>query len=199
MAEELTNYYTSLGLNIRYMHSDINVTERMELIIGLRRGEFDILEGINLLREGLDLPEVSLVAILDADKEGFFRSKTSLIQTMGRGARHQEGRVILFANKITKSMKFAIDTTNTRREVQDKHNKENGITPQSVIRKLDDSLSLESDMDLMDEYSKSEKIPASEKQKMMVILKKQMDIASKNLEFEEAIRLREEIAKIKKL
>ena len=198
MSEELTNYYLSLGIKVKYMHSDIDVIERMEIIIGLRQGLFDVLIGINLLREGLDLPEVSLVAILDADKEGFLRSKTSLIQTMGRGARHQEGRVILFADKITKSMKFAIDTTTKRREIQMAHNKKHNIEPKSVKRNIDNSLSLEEDIDLLSNEDKA-KMPASERKKIIDVLKKKMKIASSNLEFEEAIRLREEISKISKL
>ena len=198
MAEELTNYYLSLGIKIKYMHSDIDVIERMEIIIGLRRGLFDVLVGINLLREGLDLPEVSLVAILDADKEGFLRSKTSLIQTMGRGARHQEGRVILFADKITKSMEFAINVTETRREVQMAHNKKHNITPTSVKREIDGSLSLEEELDLLTNEDKA-KMPASERRKLIEVLRKKMAVASSNLEFEEAIRLREEISKVSKL
>ncbi len=197
MAEELTNYYLSLGIKIKYMHSDIDVIERMEIIIGLRRGLFDVLVGINLLREGLDLPEVSLVAILDADKEGFLRSKTSLIQTMGRGARHQEGRVILFADKITKSMEFAINVTESRREVQMAHNKKHNITPKSVKREIDGSLSLDEEIDLLTNEDKA-KMPASERKKLIDALRKKMAIASSNLEFEEAIRLREEISKVSK-
>jgi excinuclease ABC subunit B len=199
MAEELTNYYLSLGIKIKYMHSDIDVPERMEIIIGLRRGLFDVLVGINLLREGLDLPEVSLVAILDADKEGFLRSKTSLIQTMGRGARHQEGRVILFADKITNSMDFAIKTTNKRRDVQIAHNKKHNITPKSVKRNIDESLSLDEEIDLLTSSEDKEKMPASERRKLIDILKKKMKVASSNLEFEEAIRLREEISRVSKL
>ena len=140
MAEELTRYYLELGLKIKYMHSDIDAVERNELIRGLRRGDYDILVGINLLREGLDLPEVSLVAVMDADKEGFLRSKTSLIQTMGRAARNVNGKVILFANKITSSMREAIDITSARRKYQDEYNKANGITPKSASRNIEDSL-----------------------------------------------------------
>jgi excinuclease ABC subunit B len=195
MSEELTNYYSQLGLKIKYMHSDIDAIERNQIIRGLRLDEFDILVGINLLREGLDLPEVSLVAILDADKEGFLRSETSLIQTMGRAARHEEGQVLLFAKKITKSMQSAIDITTKRREIQEKFNKENGITPKSTKRKIDENLRLE-------DYSKTtkikDKIPANEKQKIIKELKTKMLEHAKKLEFEEASILRDKIEKIKK-
>jgi len=198
MSEELTSYYLSLGLKVKYMHSDIDALERMELIIDLRRGVYDVLVGINLLREGLDLPEVSLVAILDADKEGFLRSKTSLIQTMGRAARHKDGRVILFADKITKSMDYAINLTNSRREIQDKHNKKHNITPRSVKRKVEKSLALDKSAELLSDADK-QKLPPVERKKLLDVLKNKMKKASKNLEFEEAIRLREEIIRVKEL
>ena len=139
MAEALAKYLADLGIKVQYMHSDIDTIERNQIIRALRLGEFDVLIGINLLREGLDLPEVSLVAILDADKEGFLRSETALIQTIGRGARNENGRVILYANKITKSMQKAIDTTSSRRKIQEAHNKKHGITPTTTIRKLDEN------------------------------------------------------------
>ncbi len=200
MAEELQKYYLDLGLKVKYMHSDIDAIERNEIIRGLRLGEFDMLIGINLLREGLDLPEVSLVAILDADKEGFLRSETALVQTMGRAARNANGRVILFAQKITGSMQRAIDITNARREKQEQYNKEHGITPKTTIRKMDDSLRLEEHGDLyLAKKSKLEKMPAKERQKIIKELTKKMHEAAKKLDFEEAARLRDEIAKIRTL
>ena len=199
MAEELTTYYNDLGLRVRYMHSDLDAIERNQVIRSLRLGEFDILVGINLLREGLDLPEVSLVAILDADKEGFLRSTTSLIQTAGRGARNVNGRVLMYANKITNSMQETIDITAKRREKQIAYNKEHGITPKSTIRELDTNLKVEDAGELYNKRSKMEKMPKAERQKIIKELKAKMLLASKSLEFEEAARLRDEIAKIKKL
>ncbi len=199
MSEALTKYLADLGIKVQYMHSDIDAIERNQIIRGLRLGEFDVLIGINLLREGLDLPEVSLIAILDADKEGFLRSETALIQTMGRAARNAEGRVILYANKITKSMRKAMDTTIARRELQDKYNKEHGIIPKTVIRKLDENLKLEDVGELYNKSKKAEKMPARERKKLLDELNAKMKQAAKMLEFEEAARLRDEIAKIKKL
>lgn len=199
MSEELTRYYLELGIKVKYMHSDIDAVERNELIRGLRKGEFDMLIGINLLREGLDLPEVSLVAVLDADKEGFLRSRTSLIQTMGRAARNVNGTVILFANKITNSMKEAIDTTEARREYQNEYNKKHGITPRSASRNLEDSLKEEDLPNLYNKAKKLEKMPASERAKIVKELRKQMLEAAKNLEFEKAAAIRDEIAKLREL
>jgi excinuclease ABC subunit B len=199
MAEELSTYYNDLGLKVKYMHSDIDAIERNHIIRQLRLGEFDVLIGINLLREGLDIPETSLVAILDADKEGFLRSRTSLVQTMGRAARNENGRVILFAQKITDSMQYAIDLTNKRRKIQEAHNKENNITPKTTIRTLDESLKLEEYDDVALKKQRLEKMPASERKKMLLELNKAMNKAAKDLNFEEAIRLRDEIEKIKKL
>ncbi|MBQ7135508.1 excinuclease ABC subunit UvrB [Campylobacter sp.] len=199
MAEELTRYYLELGLKIKYMHSDIDAVERNELIRGLRRGDYDILVGINLLREGLDLPEVSLVAVMDADKEGFLRSKTSLIQTMGRAARNVNGKVILFANKITNSMQQAIDITTARRKYQDEYNKANGIIPKSASRNIEDSLKEEEAPALYAKAKKLEKMPASERAKMVKELRAMMLEAAKNLEFEKAATLRDEIAKLRQI
>ncbi|WP_122893306.1 excinuclease ABC subunit UvrB [Arcobacter peruensis] len=199
MAEELASYYSDLGIKVKYMHSDIDAIQRNHIIRQLRLGEFDVLIGINLLREGLDIPEASLIAILDADKEGFLRSRTALIQTMGRGARNENGKVILFAKRITDSMQFAIDETNRRRKIQEAHNKEHGIIPKSTKRKLDDSLKLEEYDELAWKKEKVEKMPAAERKKILIELNKQMKKASHDLNFEEAIRLRDEIEKIKKI
>ncbi len=199
LAEELSRYYLELGLRVKYMHSDIDAIERNELIRGLRSGEFDMLIGINLLREGLDLPEVSLIAIMDADKEGFLRSTTSLIQTMGRAARNVNGKVLLFCQKITKSMQEAIDTTNERRKLQEEYNKKYKITPTSVKRNLEQSLKNEDMGEIYRKSAKLEKMPASERAKIVKELRKEMLEAAKNLEFEKAAALRDEIKKLKDL
>ncbi len=199
MAEELTTYYNDLGLRVRYMHSDLDAIERNQVIRSLRLGEFDILIGINLLREGLDLPEVSLVAILDADKEGFLRSKTSLIQTSGRAARNVNGKVLMYAKKVTNSMRETIEITQKRRQKQITYNKKHGITPKTTLRELDTDLKVEDSGELYNKRSKMDKIPKAERQKIVKELKAKMLITAKNLEFEEAARLRDQIAKIKKL
>lgn len=198
MAEELTKYYAELGIKVRYMHSDIDAIERNHLIRALRLGEFSVLVGINLLREGLDLPEVSLIAIMDADKEGFLRSETSLIQTMGRAARNVEGKVILYAKSITNSMQRAFDITNYRRAKQEAFNKAHNITPRSVTRSVESELKIESSglSNLYEKRSKN-KIPKSEKERIIKDLKAKMLQAAKALAFEEAARLRDEIAKIR--
>lgn len=198
MSEELSRYYSELGLKVKYMHSDIDAIERNQIIRALRCGDFDVLIGINLLREGLDLPEVSLIAILDADKEGFLRSETSLIQTMGRAARNVNGRVLMFAKKITKSMKSAIEITQSRREKQEEFNKKHSITPATVLRKLDENLRVEDAGELYNKMQKQEKIPASERQKIIKEMTKAMHEAAKSLEFEKAAKLRDEIAKLRK-
>ncbi|MBF7045728.1 excinuclease ABC subunit UvrB [Campylobacter volucris] len=200
MAEELSKYYLELGLKVKYMHSEIDAIERNEIIIGLRNGAFDVLIGINLLREGLDLPEVSLIAIMDADKEGFLRSTTALIQTMGRAARNVNGKVLLFAQKITKSMQEAIDITNERRALQEAYNKKHKIIPTSVKRNIEESL--KQDFDQGEIYRKGkelEKMPAKERAKIIKELRKQMLEAAKNLEFEKAAMIRDEINKLKTL
>lgn len=199
MAEELTKYYLELGLKVKYMHSDIDAIERNELIRGLRSGNYDMLIGINLLREGLDLPEVSLIAIMDADKEGFLRSTTSLIQTIGRAARNLNGEVVMFCKKITKSMKEAIDTTAKRRKLQDEYNKANNITPKSATRNIEESLKIEDGAEIYRVSKNSEKMPASERTKIVKELRKQMMEAASRLEFEKAAALRDEIAKLRKI
>ena len=199
MAEELSRYYTELGIKVKYMHSDIDAVERNEIIRGLRSGEFDMLIGINLLREGLDLPEVSLIAIMDADKEGFLRSTTSLIQTMGRAARNVNGRVLMFAKKITKSMQEAMDTTLARRKMQDEYNRAHGIVPRSASRNIEESLHVEDGTEILRKGANLEKMPAAERASIIKELRKQMLEAAAQLEFEKAAALRDEIAKIRKL
>ncbi len=199
MAEELTTYYNDLGLKTNYMHSDLDAIERNQVIRSLRLGEFDILIGINLLREGLDLPEVSLVAILDTDKEGFLRSETALIQTAGRAARNVNGHVLMYAKKITRSMKATIDVTTARRKKQIEYNTEHNITPTTTLRELDTNLKAENNGELYNKQRSLDKMPKAERQNLVKELKAKMLYAAKSLEFEEAARLRDEIAKIKKL
>ena len=190
MAENLTKFLSDYNFKVKYMHSEIDTLERIEILGGLRKGEFDVLVGINLLREGLDLPEVELVCIMDADKEGFLRSVGSLIQTIGRAARNENGRVIMFADKITKSMKKAIDETHRRREIQTAYNKKHNITPKTIKKELFSSLEISKK--ISDRMSKSDIIKEIEK------LKGLMKIASNQLDFETAIELRENISKLKK-
>lgn len=201
MAEELSTYYTQLGIKVRYMHSDIDSIERNHLIRALRLGEFDVLIGINLLREGLDLPEVSLIAILDADKEGFLRSETSLIQTMGRAARNVNGKVILYAKHITGSMQRAFEITDYRRSKQEEFNRIHNITPKSVQRNIEEELKIESSglSRLYEKGAKGKKIPKSERDSIIKELSAKMHQAAKMLEFEEAARLRDEIARIRSM
>ncbi|MBQ8606270.1 MAG: excinuclease ABC subunit UvrB [Clostridia bacterium] len=194
MAEDLTAYLEGVGIKVRYMHSDVDTMERMEIIRDLRLGEFDVLVGINLLREGLDLPEVSLVAILDADKEGFLRSETSLIQTIGRAARNVGGEVIMYADSVTGSMERAIDETNRRREIQDAYNKKNGITPRSVQKEVRSVLEISKTEDLPKEKGKLSK---KDKERLIAEYTKQMREAARLLEFEYAALMRDKIAKLK--
>jgi excinuclease ABC subunit B len=199
MAEALTDYLNEAGLKVRYLHSDIETLERIEIIRGLRLGEFDVLVGINLLREGLDIPECGLVAILDADKEGYLRSKTSLIQTIGRAARNVEGKVILYADKMTKSMEGALAETNRRREKQEQYNQEHNITPASIKKGISGSLQAVCDADYVDVSTDTPVLSAKEATKRKAQLEKQMKEAASNLEFEEAARLRDEIRKLDKM
>ncbi len=191
MAENLSDYLKEQRKKVRYMHSDIDTLERIEIIGELRRGDIDILVGINLLREGLDIPEVKLVAILDADKEGFLRSETSLIQTIGRTARNSEGRVIMYADVVTGSMQRAIDETNRRRKIQDEYNKKHGITPKTIVKPIVNSLEITNKVDRTKEIAKRD-IP-EEIEKLKALLK----IAQKNLDFEKCIEIRDTIAKLK--
>jgi len=196
MAEDLTSYLQDFGIKVAYLHSDIDTVERVEILRNLRLGEFDVLVGINLLREGIDLPEVSLVVILDADKEGFLRSKTSLVQTIGRAARHVNGRVIMYADTITQSMKYAIDETNRRRKYQEQYNKENKIIPTSIKKDIRDSLVEKENSDKRNLDMEVEKL--SERQKRMYIkdLRAKMLLAADNLQFEKAAEIRDKIKEI---
>ncbi|PYQ14627.1 MAG: excinuclease ABC subunit B [Acidobacteria bacterium] len=198
MAEDLTEYYHDLGVRVRYLHSDIETLERVRILRDLRKGEFDVLVGINLLREGLDLPEVSLVAILDADKEGFLRSGGSLIQTIGRAARHVEGMAILYADKATDSMKTALDETNRRRALQGAYNIEHGITPESIRKNIGELLSSVYEADYagvpeVEESPEERYRTVEDLDKEIKALEKQMRVSAKALEFEEAARLRDRI------
>jgi excinuclease ABC subunit B len=195
MAEDLSEYLQELNMKVAYIHSEIDTLERTDLLRDLRLGVYDALVGINLLREGLDLPEVSLVAILDADKEGFLRSEQALIQTVGRAARHQEGRVIMYADSVTGSMKRTIDETNRRREIQKKYNEEHGITPTSIVREVGDMLPREDKPEVPKLDLK--KIPKDEYKHLVKDLTAQMDLAAANLEFEKAAELRDLISEVK--
>jgi excinuclease ABC subunit B len=202
MAEDLAGYYTEVGVRCRYMHSEIETLERVKLLAGLRKGEFDVLIGINLLREGLDLPEVSLVAILDADKEGFLRSAGSLIQTMGRAARHIEGRAILYADRVTDSMRRAIDETDRRRTVQRAFNEENGITPQSIVSQVDMGLAQILKAEYGDiEEQETEGLPEFNTQEeldsFIARMETEMREAAKKFEFEKAARMRDTIKELR--
>ena len=201
MSEDLASYYTEVGVRCRYMHSEIETLERIKLLRDLRKGEYDVLIGINLLREGLDLPEVSLVAILDADKEGFLRSQGSLIQTIGRAARHIEGRAILYADKMTDSMQRAINETDRRREKQVAYNEENGITPQSIIRPLEMGLAGILRADYADLIDEAEGMPDfSTQQELDTYINKlesDMREAAKKFEFEKAAKLRDTVKELR--
>ena len=195
MAEDLSEYLQNNGVNCKYMHYDIETIERIELLRGLRAGEFDVLVGINLLREGLDLPEVSLVAILDADKEGFLRSESSLIQTIGRAARNAHGKVIMYADKVTGSMRRAIDETERRRTAQDAYNRANGITPKTIVKEIRDPI----EVTLKDDASPAadaEKLPKEKKKQLAEKLTAEMKRAAKELDFETAAALRDRIRRL---
>lgn len=194
MAEDLTAYFETMGIKVRYMHHDIDTVERMEIVRDLRLGEFDVLVGINLLREGLDIPEVSLVAILDADKEGFLRSERSLIQIIGRAARNAHGEVIMYADSVTDSMANAIRETNRRREIQNKYNEEHGIVPKTIVKKVSDVLEISSKGETTEK--KFGKLSKAEKQKLIDELTREMKDAAKMLEFEHAAYLRDKIKKL---
>ena len=199
MAEDLTTYLQGAGIKVRYMHHDIDAMERMEIIRDLRLGTFHVLVGINLLREGLDLPEVSLVAILDADKEGFLRSETSLIQTIGRAARNAQGMVVMYADTITPSMRRAIDETERRRGIQDAFNQAHGIVPKTVIKSVRNLLDLDAqeDKDSAERRGEVQGLTKQQKAERIARLEKEMREAAKMLEFELAAALRDQIIELR--
>jgi excinuclease ABC subunit B len=196
MAENLSEYFAEVGVKVTYLHSDIDTLERIKILRDLRRGEFDVLVGINLLREGLDLPEVSLVAILDADKEGFLRSERSLIQTMGRAARNAEGMAILYADKITDSMRHAMDETLRRRAIQEEYNEEHGITPTTIVKPVEATLVTAYEADYFKvplELEKYEEYSPRQLRALIESLENDMRVAAKEMKFEQAAELRDKI------
>jgi excinuclease ABC subunit B len=203
MAEDLTDYYSDIGIRVRYLHSDINTLERMDIIRDLRTGEFDVLVGINLLREGLDIPEVALVAILDADKEGFLRSNRSLIQTFGRAARNIDGRVILYADRVTPSMRTAIDETGRRRKIQEQYNRDHGIKPETIRKQITEMFAYASESAEAPSAAVAEKVvefqSIDDVDRTVRRLEKEMRAAAKDLDFEKAAELRDRIRELQKL
>jgi excinuclease ABC subunit B len=200
MAEELSDYLREMGVRVQYLHSEIQTMERTEILRDLRLGVYDVVVGINLLREGLDLPEVSLVAILDADKEGYLRSSTSLVQTIGRAARHVEGKVVMYADRVTKSMQFAIDETNRRREIQSAHNDANSITPTSIVKEVHDITSrIRQVTETKTPYITPAALPKNDLVRLVKDLEKQMKTAARDLEFEKAALLRDQVVDLRKV
>jgi excinuclease ABC subunit B len=198
MSEDLTEYLKDLGIKVQYLHSEVHTMERTDILHDLRLGVYDVVVGINLLREGLDLPEVSLVTILDADKEGFLRSEQALIQTIGRAARHVEGRVVMYADHVTGSMQRAIDTTTARRKIQEQYNIDHGITPEGIKKAMRERMNKEEDAETVDlKTFDVEKIPKEERTRLARDLGKQMELAAQNLQFEKAAALRDQIAELK--
>ena len=195
MAEDLTAYLETMGIKVRYMHHDIDTVERMEIVRDLRLGEFDVLVGINLLREGLDIPEVSLVAVLDADKEGFLRSTRSLIQITGRAARNSDGMVIMYADSVTESMRVCIEETNRRREIQKKYNEEHGIVPKTIVKKVSEILEISTHDD--SEFKNTKRLSKAQRRQLIDSLTKEMKAAARLLEFEHAAYLRDKIKKLR--
>lgn len=189
MAEDLTDYLRTMGVKVKYMHSDVETIERMEIVRDLRLGVFDVLVGINLLREGLDIPEVSLVAILDADKEGFLRSETSLIQTIGRTARNVNGQVIMYADTVTDSMRRAIDETERRRAIQQRYNEEHGITPKGIVKNIGDVIAAT--------HEEEEEKTVNNAEKVLIKLEDEMRRAADELRFEDAAKIRDKIKRLK--
>jgi excinuclease ABC subunit B len=204
MAEDLTRYLMELGIKVNYLHSDVETLERISILRDFRMGVFDVIIGINLLREGLDIPECSAVAILDADKEGFLRSQTSLIQTIGRAARNVNGVAYLYADKITDSLRWAIDETNRRRAVQRKYNEEHGIEPATIIKAVDSALVRMANLDYLDvplpgQKSKLDLTDGEDLDKAISRLSKEMKEAAKNLDFERAAEIRDKLRELKEV
>jgi excinuclease ABC subunit B len=198
MAEDLTSYLKNIGLKVVYMHNEIKTLERTQILYELRKGKYDVLIGINLLREGLDLPEVSLICILDADKEGFLRSQRSLIQIVGRAARNSNGKVIMYADKMTESMEKAINETNRRRTIQEEYNKVHNIVPKTIIKEIKEPIGLTLKEDFIKDYtSKDKKLAKKSIEELIVSLTKDMKEAAKNLDFEQAANLRDIILELK--
>lgn len=195
MAEDLTDYFKNLNMSVKYLHSDITTLERVEILRELRLGDIDVIVGINLLREGLDLPEVSLVAILDADKEGFLRAERSLIQTIGRAARNAKGKVIMYADQITRSMRVAIDETNRRRAIQEAYNEKHGITPQTIRKKIYEVPEATKVAEKKAAYGS--KMPAEELAELLKSLEQEMRLAAKDMDFERAAEIRDAIIELK--
>ena len=201
MAEDLAEHYSEVGVRCAWMHSEVSALDRVKIIRDLRRGEYDVLIGVNLLREGLDLPEVSLVAVLDADKEGFLRSSGSLIQTIGRAARNLNGRAILYADVITDSMRRALNETDRRRAIQQAYNEENGITPQSIIKPIDQSLVAIAEADYVtvpvEPETPAETLSPEDRERLLTELETQMREYAKKFEFEKAAQIRDRLKAIK--
>lgn len=200
MSEDLTDYLKEVGIKVEYLHSDVKTLERTQIIRDLRVGKFDVLIGINLLREGLDVPEVSMVAILDADKEGFLRSARSLIQTIGRAARNENGRVIMYADRITDSMKQAMEETDRRRQIQEEYNKEHGITPKTIKKEVRDLIRIstvvdDEEKDLSEEVVKQ--LSREERRQLIETMELEMKEAAKELDFEKAAQLRDVVMELK--
>ena len=198
MAEDLTNYLKNVGIKVVYMHNEIKTLERTQILYELRKGKYDVLVGINLLREGLDLPEVSTICILDADKEGFLRSERSLIQIIGRAARNEHGKVIMYGDNITMSMQKAIDETNRRRNIQKQYNLDNNITPKTIIKEIKEPQTLSIKAELVDKHKdKGSKLTKKALEELINSLTKDMKEAAKNLDFEQAANLRDMILELK--
>jgi excinuclease ABC subunit B len=195
MSEDLTGYLKELGMKVAYLHSEIKTLDRIEIIRELRMGTYDVLVGINLLREGLDIPEVSLICILDADKQGFLRSNRSLVQTIGRAARNSDGRVILYADKMTDSMKYAISETKRRRDIQEAYNIKHNITPQTIVKGISESISVKLDIPEVDK--KPSKLSKPEREKLILEFEKEMRTAARKLDFERAAELRDIVIELK--